>query len=88
MANTITPLTDSGKNKKLNQIISLLKDMDIDGETMEDILEKVGMREQVVRQILESEKYIAVKKLWDDFSNNDTLWCSDFDAYYTHTFLQ
>ena len=55
---------------------------------MEDILEEVGVREQVVHQILESEKYIAVKKLWDDINNNDTLWCPDFDSYYTHTFLK
>jgi hypothetical protein len=73
--------------EKIQEIIKLLKEVDIDGETMEDILNQVGLREQVVHQIIESEKYIAVKKLWDDVENNDTLWCPNFDAYYTHTFL-
>jgi hypothetical protein len=37
-------------------------------------------------EITESEKYLAVKKLWDDVQNNDTLWCPNFDEYYKHTF--
>jgi len=76
------------KQEKIKQIIDLLNDIDIDSETMEDILEEVGMRERVIHQILESEKYLAVKKLWDDVENNDTLWCSDFDSYYNYTFLE
>ena len=75
------------KQEKINEIVNLLNEIDVDGETMEDILEKVGLREQVLSQILESEKYVAVKKLWDDVQNNDTLWAPDFDSYYTHTFL-
>jgi hypothetical protein len=76
------------KNKKeIIEIINLLKEIDIDGETMEDILDQVGLREQVVHQIIEREKYIATKKLWDDVQNNDTLWAQSFDAYYTQTFL-
>ena len=76
------------KQEKIKQIIDLLNDIDIDSETMEDILEEVGMRERVIHQILESEKYLAVKKLWEDVQNNDTLWCSDFDSYYNYTFLE
>ena len=49
------------KNKKeIIEIINLLKEIDIDGETMEDILDQVGLREQVVHQIIEREKYIAI----------------------------
>lgn len=73
--------------EKIQEIINLLTEIDIDGETMEDILNQVGLREQVIYQIIENEKYIAVKKLWDDIQNNNTLWCANFDAYYTHTFL-
>jgi len=76
------------KKEKIKQIIDLLNDIDIDSETMEDILEEVGMRERVIHQILESEKYLAVKKLWDDVENNDTLWCPNFDAYYDYAFLE
>lgn len=75
------------KTEKIKLVIKLLNSIDIDGETMEDILEAVGLREQVVHQILDSERYSAVKKLWDDIENNDTLWCPDFDTYYNHTFM-
>jgi len=76
------------KQEKIKQIIDLLNDIDIDSEKMEDILEEVGMRERVIHQILESEKYLAVKKLWDDIENNNTLWCQNFDDYYNYTFLE
>ena len=34
--------------EKIQEIIKLLKEVEIDGETMEDILNQVGLREQVV----------------------------------------
>jgi len=60
----------------------MLNEIDIDGETMEDILDAVGLREQVVHQILDSEKYIAAEKTWNDFCNNETLIYDKFDRYY------
>jgi hypothetical protein len=76
------------REKTIKQIIDLINSIDIDAETMEDILEEVGLREQICKQVIDSEKYISVKKLWDDVQNNDTLWCSSFDEYYTHNFLK
>ena len=75
--------------EKIKQIVNLLNEIDIDGETMEYILEQVGLREQVVHQILESEKYITARKVWDDFCNNETLiyGSEDFSKYYTDKFL-
>lgn len=75
--------------EKIKEVISLLKEIDIDGETMEDILELVGLREQVVHQILGSEKYIAAQKVWKDFNNNETLiyGSEDFDRYYNDKHL-
>lgn len=74
---------------KIKEVISLLKEIDIDGETMEDILELVGLREQVVHQILGSERYIAAQKVWEDFNNNETLSydSDDFDRYYNDKHL-
>jgi hypothetical protein len=77
------------KQEKIKQIVNLLNEVDIDAETMEDILHEVGLREQVLHQVLESEKYITAKKVWDDFCNNETLIydSGDFSRYYTDKFL-
>ena len=63
------------------------KEVDIDGETMEDILDKVGLREQVVSQVIESEKYISAEKTWNDIFNNEALIYDDFGRYYTDKHL-
>ncbi len=42
---------DSDKHKIVNNIISQLKEIDVDGETMEYILKQVGMEEQVLKQL-------------------------------------
>ncbi len=68
---------------KIKQIVNLLKEIDINGETMEDILEQVGLREQVLHQILDSEKYISAEKTWNDIFNNETLIYNNFIDYYT-----
>ena len=75
------------KQEKILSIIELLKEVDIDGETMEDILDKVGLREQVVSQVIESEKYISAEKTWNDIFNNEALIYDDFGRYYTDKHL-
>lgn len=42
---------DSDKHKIVNNIISQLKGIEVNGETMEYILEQVGMKEQVLKQL-------------------------------------
>ena len=42
---------DSDKHKIVNNIISQLKEIDVDGETMEYILKQVGMEEQMLKQL-------------------------------------
>ena len=42
------PINDS----RTEQIIQMLKDIDVDGETMEYILEKVAMTNQMLRQLV------------------------------------
>ena len=43
--------TDSDKHKIVNNIISQLKQIDVDGETMEYILNRVGMDKQMLKQL-------------------------------------
>ena len=40
------------RDEKISTIIELCKDIDIDGETMEYILEKVVMTDQMLRQLV------------------------------------
>ena len=37
---------------RINYIIQMLKEMDVDGETMEYIIREVGMEEQMLRQLM------------------------------------
>ena len=37
---------------RINYVIYLLSEMDVDGETMQYILEQVGMEEQMLRQLV------------------------------------
>jgi len=47
------------QRNEVSLIISLLKKIDVDGETMEHIIQEVGMDEQMFRQLIKkAEKYI------------------------------
>jgi hypothetical protein len=47
------------EREEVNFIISMLKNIEVDGETMEHIITKVGMDEQMFRQLIKkAEKYI------------------------------
>ena len=37
---------------RINCVIQILKEMDVDGETMQYILEQVGMNDQMLRQLV------------------------------------
>ena len=39
------------RSAKVNMVIKTLKEIDVDGETMQYILEKVGMDEQMLHQL-------------------------------------
>ena len=38
----------------VNRVINILKDIDVDGETMQYILQKVGMEDQMLKQLIGS----------------------------------
>ena len=50
--------------KKAQEIIDQLKNMDVDGETMQYILEQVGMEDQMHRQlVMTKENYLTINIL-------------------------
>jgi hypothetical protein len=40
------------RNPKVDTIISLLNEIEVDGETMQHIIEKVGMEDQMLKQLI------------------------------------
>ena len=40
------------RNPKVETIISLLNEIEVDGETMQHIIEKVGMEDQMLKQLI------------------------------------
>ena len=42
------------KVQRVHEIITMLRDIDVDGETMQYILEKVGMEDQMLKQLIGS----------------------------------
>ena len=40
------------RNPKVDTIMSLLSEIEVDGETMQHIIEKVGMEDQMLKQLI------------------------------------
>ena len=53
----------------VEEIISMLKHMDIDGETMQYIIEKVGMSNQMMRQLMLTEDFQEVEYIWEELKS-------------------
>ena len=50
----------------INDIINKLRIIEVDGETMQYIIEKVGMEDQMTRQLMFSANRGYVEDLWDE----------------------
>lgn len=59
---------DDDKEKKLivTNVINMLKDINVDGETMQHIIEQVGMNDQMLRQLIMSNPESDTKDLLDE----------------------
>jgi len=69
MLNENSPMNDP----RVEQIISMLKDLDVDGETMEYILRQVGMEDQMANQLVNyPAEYAASLKEADKDTEKDT----------------
>jgi len=56
-------MTTEHNEFKTNFIIQFLKEMDVDGETMQHILEQIGMEEQMLRQLVMSADNVYLRDL-------------------------
>jgi ABC-type histidine transport system ATPase subunit len=50
----------------VEEVISMLRHMEIDGETMQHIIESVGLEDQMTRQLMFSADRGYVEDLWDE----------------------
>lgn len=51
------------REQLINQVINNLNAIHVDGETMEHILEEVGMQDQMLRQLIMGANYIDLQCL-------------------------
>ena len=56
-------MTTEHNEFKTNFIIQFLKEMDVDGETMQYILEQVGMEKQMLRQLVMQADNVYLRDL-------------------------
>jgi hypothetical protein len=57
---------------EVQKVIDILKDIDVDGETMEYILNKVGMEEQMLRQLFLKSNSETINYLINEKNENIT----------------
>lgn len=50
----------------VNRVINILRDIEIDGETMQYIIEKVGMTDQMLRQLIMTNPYTDTSDLLEE----------------------
>ena len=56
-------MTTEHNEFKTNFVIQFLKEMDVDGETMQYILEQVGMEKQMLRQLVMQADNVYLRDL-------------------------
>jgi hypothetical protein len=51
---------------KVDAVITYLKAIDVDGDTMEYIIKEVGMKEQMLRQLIMSSPVRSTRELFEE----------------------
>jgi len=69
--------------QKVDQIIQQLKDIDVDGETMQYILEQVGMDDQMHRQLIMTKPTESTTELLKERIDNARYMCSNCGGGFT-----
>ena len=52
----------------VNRVVNILREIDVDGETMQYIIKKVGMEEQMLKQLVMSNPYTATVDVLDEMT--------------------
>jgi hypothetical protein len=62
-------MEDAFKFNVVKEVIAKLQAIEVDGETMQYILEKVGMSNQMMRQLMLTEDFNEVEYVWEELKN-------------------
>jgi hypothetical protein len=62
-------MEDASKFKVVKEVIAKLQAIDVDGETMQYILNKVGMEDQILRQLVLTQPFDDVEYVWEERKN-------------------
>jgi hypothetical protein len=62
-------MESSFKRGVVLEIIKKLQTIDVDGETMQYIIEKVGMTDQMLRQLMLTQPFDNVEYVWEERKN-------------------
>lgn len=57
---------ETSKTILVNQVIETLREIDVDGETLQYIIEKVGMTDQMLRQLVMNSPYTDTSDLLEE----------------------
>lgn len=57
---------ETSKTILVNQVIETLREIDVDGETLQYIIEKVGMTDQMLRQLVMNNPYTDTSDLLEE----------------------
>ena len=76
------------KAKIFEDVIEMLKKLDLDADSAEVMLHEVGNLDQLFDFLIGQERFLTARKVWDDIHNNDTLTYDNFDDYFNEEFLK
>jgi len=62
--------SDKHKNDVVNDVIAKLKEIEVDGETMQHIIEQLGMNDQMLRQLVLTNPYVDTVDLLKEKEEN------------------
>jgi len=62
-------MEDASKFNVVKEVIAKLQAIDVDGETMQYIIEKVGMEDQMLRQLVLTQPFDDVEYVWEERKN-------------------
>ena len=62
-------MEDASKFNVVKEVIAKLQAIEVDGETMQYILQKVGMSNQMMRQLMLTEDFEEVEYVWEELKS-------------------
>ena len=86
--NLTETLNTEEKAQKFEQALDILKGLEIDADTSEILLNELGTINEIFDFLIGQERYLTAQKVWEDFSQNETLIYNNFNDYFNDKFMK